>query len=1165
MKKNYDLRVHTHPTLKKLIMELKIVILIVLLSVTNIFASNTYSQTAKVTLNAENKTLEQVMDEIEQRSEFYFIFNQKQIDVERIVNIQVENKLIDEILPELFTGTDINYTVLDRKILLTTETIDDDFTILQSDPVLQQNIVTGTVTDASTGNPMPGVNIVLKGTTLGALTDVNGRYTLAVPEPQSAILVFSFIGFGSKEVPVTGKSIIDTTLEGIITGLEEVVVIGYGTMKKKDLTGSVASVKTEQLASEKPQNIQDILRGNVAGLAVGFNITAKGGGDIEIRGKNTLKTSSFPLIVLDGVIYPGDISDINPYDIESMEVLKDASSAAVFGAKAANGVILVTTKKGSIGKPIINFTSSVGISTIATMPELYGPYDFVAWRQDVMRSANYYNPNMSTKLYKFDNPENLPDGISMDMWMDGAVGDPSDIWLSRLGLLDIEKNNYRAGKSIDWADMVFQSGIRQDYNLSISGKKEEFNYYWSLGYNKNEAIIVGDEFATIRSRLNLDSKINNWLTLGLNSQYSNRDESSIPVSWSVISINSPWGSFYYDDGVTMRPYPTEDIGNSAANPLYSSAFQDRRVTYNTFINNLYAELRLPLGISYKITFAPRFEWYEYMNHQSALHEAWALFGGQADRRQQETFSWQVDNLIKWNKTINDIHQFDLTFLVNAEKFQSWENRMRIQGFSPTDILGYHSMTAGSNTTTVISSDDQYSTGDALMARMFYSLMSRYMLTLTVRQDGYSAFGLKHPRGIFPSAALGWVFSEENFLKNDILTFGKLRFSWGENGNREVGRYVALSDMGLSKYAYQTLAGTTTEKNILYINTMQNSDLRWEKTRAINLGVDFEIKNGLLGGSLEFYDQKTMDLLVDRSLPDITGVESVTSNLGQVDNKGFELNLNARIMNKVNLKWLTNFTFSLNRNKIVHLYGDMVDILDENGDVIGQKEGDDLTNRWFIGHAIDEIWDPVVIGIWQIGEEEEAAQYGQHPGDFRIKDVDNSGNINYLDHEFQGFKTPRFRWYLRNDFNIFKYFDFSFTMYSYWGHYDTFNSAKNKDKLYPDRSSSYITPYWTPEKPSNTWARIYSSDAGIVFSVYREKSFIRFDNLTLSFSVPNTLLNKVKISSLKLYGTIRNVGWWAPHWELTDPEKEKSSSWTVADADNYGPSPRYFTLGINLTL
>ena len=295
------------------------------------------------------------------------------------------------------------------------------------------------------------------------------------------------------------------------------------------------------------------------------------------------------------------------------------------------------------------------------------------------------------------------------------------------------------------------------------------------------------------------------------------------------------------------------------------------------------------------------------------------------------------------------------------------------------------------------------------------------------------------------------------------------------------------------------------------------------------------------------------LLIDRSIPSILGYSpsTVASNLGEVDNKGFELNLNSRIMDKSNFAWRTNFTFSLNRNEIVHLYGDMIDVLDDEGNVVGQKEADDIQNKWFIGHAVDEIWEPRILGVWQIGEEAQATRYGQNPGDFKLLDKDDNGKINNLDNEFLGFRRPRFQWNMSHEFKIYKSFDFTFDIYSYWGHQGTFNSAKNRDGSYPDRLNSYITPYWTPDNPLNDYARIFSSEGGAVFNVWRKKSFIRLENISLSYTFPRTLLFS-SINNLKLFATIRNVGYYAPEWRFWDPE-------------NNTPTPRYFTLGVNLTL
>ncbi len=1016
----------------------------------------------------------------------------------------------------------------------------------------QQLTVQGNVTDQE-GNKIPGVSVIVKGTTVGTLTDVNGNYSLNVPSREN-ILVFSFIGMQSQEIIIGSQTAINIVLSAGTIGLEEVIVIGYGTMKKKDLTGSVSSVKVDRLQNEKPQAVQDILRGNIAGLEVSLNTSAKGGGSIEIRGDNSLKTSSSPLIVVDGVIYPGAMEDINPYDIESIDVLKDASSTAVFGARSANGVILITTKKGKAGKPVINFSTSLGVATMGEMEHVWGPYEFVSWRQDVLRSMNWYSAPANTKLFLFDDPNKLPDGVSMAMWMDGKTGDPVDIWLSRLGMSTIEIANYKAGTFVNWEDKVYQKGLRQDYNVSISGKKDEVSYYWSVGYNNNKGIILGDQFKTIRSRLNLDANVTKWLTVGLNTQFSSRDESGIPAIWdgtNGVVGNSPWGSFYEDDGKTIR-YSSVDDPIGSQNPLYSRTFQDRLMTTYDIVNNLYGNIKLPFGITYQMTFAPRFQWFSNLNHSSAKHREWSAFGGSASREQSNTFSWQLDNLLKWSKTFNGIHTIDITLLANAEKFQSWQNYMYIEGFSPTDALGYHNMSAGKSATTSISSNDQYSTGDALMARGFYSLMNRYMLTLSIRRDGYSAFGLKNPRGTFPAAAFAWVFTDESFLKNDVF-YGKLRLSWGQNGNREIGRYDALSDMTTGKYPYMSLGGSLYEANQLYVNHMSNPNLKWEKTQSLNIGLDYSLWKGVVDGSFEIYRMRTLDLLVDRKLPDVVGFSSVTSNLGEVANSGFEAVVNARIIDKDKLTWRSSFNFYLNRNKVVHLYGDMVDVTDADGNVIGAKEADDITNGWFIGHALDQIWEPVILGIWQLGEEEQAKRYAQYPGDFKLKDVDDNGIINQLDFEFQGYRQPRFRISTRQEFTLLKSFDLSFSAYSAFGNYGDYSVAKGGGPAgKPERNSSYTVPYWTPENGQNDYARIRSYAGGANFTVWRSRSFIRLDNLALGYNMPVSLLEKAGVSNLRITASMHNPFVWAPQWKYWDPEYS-------------GPNPRFFTLGLNLTL
>lgn len=1013
----------------------------------------------------------------------------------------------------------------------------------------QTRKITGKISSSQDGSLLQGVSVNIKGTSNGTATDVKGEFAINAEKGQTITL--SFIGYKDKEIVVRNDENLTVSLDALPNVLNDVIVVGYGKLKRKDLTGAISSIKADRIENERPQSVQDILRGNVAGLSVGFAISAKGDASLEIRGDNGLKTSSTPLIVLDGVIYPGVLSDINPNDIESMDVLKDASSSAIFGSRAANGVVQITTKKGKANnsKAQININSSMGLAKMATLAKVHGPHEFISWRQDVVRTMNYYNTAVNQKLFIYDDPRSLSSNISLDQWRDGKTGDPLDIWLSRLGLSTLEMNNYKVGNSVNWEDVVYQNGARQDQNISVSGKRNEFSYYWSLGYNNNDGIVVGDKFKTLRSRINLDAKVTDWLNVGLNTQFSKRDESNINAVWGDVYRASPWGSLYNDNG-SLRLSPTDDLVGSK-NPIYDRSFLNRLVEFNTLINTLYANVKLPLGINYQMNFSPRFETYRFYNHQSAQHEEWKRFGGGAERQNSFIQSWQLDNIISWNKKFNKIHQVDVTLLVNAEKYQSWSDKMSTQGFSPTDALGYHNMGAGASTSNVVSSNDEFSTGDALMARLFYSFKDNYMITLSLRRDGYSAFGLDNPRAYFPAGALGWIFTEEKFLSNNILTYGKLRFSWGENGNRDIGRYDAFSDMGIGKYPYYTLGGVAYESNQLFVNRMSNPKLRWEKTRAMNVGMDFKIGKGFLDGSIEYYDMNTVDLLIDRKLPDIVGFSSVTTNLGQLQNKGFELNLNTRIMEKSNFKWVSSFNFSLNRNKIISLYGEKVDVLDASGKVIGQREADDITNRWFIGHSIDEIWGPKILGVWQLGQETESNKFGQLPGDFRLKDADNNGKINELDYEFQGFKKPRFQWNLRQEFDIYKNFSLSFSLYSYWGHKATYNIAKNSNG-FPERNNSYVSEYWTPENPSNDYSRIRSQAGGVNFDVWRSRSFIRLNNISLAYGVPANIINKARISSLKFFGTVRNTAFWAPQWNYWDPEVSE-------------PNPRVFTFGLNMTL
>ncbi|HTD93903.1 MAG TPA: SusC/RagA family TonB-linked outer membrane protein, partial [Chitinophagaceae bacterium] len=606
-----------------------------------------------------------------------------------------------------------------------------------------------------------------------------------------------------------------------------------------------------------------------------------------------------------------------------------------------------------------------------------------------------------------------------------------------------------------------------------------------------------------------------------------------------------------------RDSPNDDVGNNT-NPFLGYIYTNRLQKTNTLFGSLYAKGNLPYGFSYQVNFTPNFEFYRYFNGLSAKDFRYAARKGVATRTTQTSYNWQVDNLLMWNRTFGE-HKFDVTLLANAEKFQSWRSQMDNEGFDPNDKLSYHNI--GSGIKPVISSDDQVSTGDALMARLNYTFKQRYLLTASVRRDGYSAFGQGNPHATFPSMALGWVFTQENFAKNiSWLDFGKLRVSYGYNGNRDIGRYNALSDLSTGKYQYVKADGTVVLVSQLYVNRLQNPKLQWEKTSSFNVGFDFSVLKNSLGGSIEVYKKSTKDLLILRALPDVTGFSNVWDNLGQVNNQGIEVTLNSINMKKRNFTWSTIATFSLNRNKIVHLYGP-VDVIDPvTGKVTGQVERDDIANKWFIGHSIDEIWDLKVLGVWQQDEAAEAAKYGVAPGDFKVEDVNKDNKFSDADRQFLGYRTPKFQWSLRNEFTLFKHFDLSFQVYSIWGQKSDFNQAKN-NLGFIDRQNSYKLPYWTADNPINDYGRLFSSNGSAGFSVYRHTSFIRFNNLAIAYTLPEEITRKAGISSLKIYANVTNLGYYAPDWNYWDPEfRDRDADGNIT----IPPSPRYYTLGLNVT-
>ena len=1106
----------------------------------------------RISIHVESKTVKEILSKLEGKTKIKFTYSAEVIQAHRTTTLTASNQTVKQVLDSFLDPLQITYRISDNRVVLLPKPAGSESKADLPSAASVQRIdltVSGSVTDEKSEG-LPGVSIIIKGTQRGTITDADGKFTLNVDD-ENTVLVFSYVGFISEERQVGSKRILDVMLNTDSKSLDEVVVVGYGTSKKKDLTGAISSIKAENLSAQAPRNVQDLLRGNAPGLNIGIATDAKAEASYSIRGKGTLTASNDPLIVLNNVIFEGALADINPADIATIDVLKDASAAAVYGARSANGVIVITTKKGAKGKPIINFTTNTALAVSSSQPRILDQNGFLKFRQDYNQGRNSeaylaQYPQMFTSPFELNGVNQL-DWYNYDQKVPVANVSEDQLrtqWLSRLNFTTPEMENYFAGNITRWDKLVFQKAFQQDYNVSISSATDHISQYFSIGYTEREGIVTGDKYKNLRARINLEAKITPFLTVGANTQFATRNEGFLPADWGQMTMISPYGSDNLDDPTSnFRRRPT---GLDPVNPFYDNLYTDRVDRRQNVIATLFSKIQLPFGIEYNMNFSPYYNWYEYYNHYSSQGERWSAVGGTSTRTTSKRFNWQMDNIFRWSKQFGRIHRLDLTTLINAEKARIWGTTANASNYSPNDVLGYHAIQSG--TVATVSSEDTYQTGDALMGRAFYSLKDKYMLTASVRRDGYSAFGKKNPRAVFPSIALGWVFTQESFLASlGWLDYGKLRASWGENGNRSIGQYQALASMESGLRPYIDQSGKVYSTSQIYVTTMANHNLKWERSSSLNLGLDYGIFKSRINGSLEIYASRTNDLLVQRALPDITGYKSVMSNLGQVRNYGAELTVNADILQEGDFRWTATANVSTNRRKIASLYGDMVNVLDAAGNVVSQREADDPNNGWFIGQDPDRIWHYQRAGVWQLDEREQALRYGLQPGDFKYVDINNDGIMNNDDKVFQGYTTPRYRWSLRNEAD-YRGLRLSVMMYSNLGYYGSFQRAAN-NYAFPDRTSDYDFPRWTSTNPINDYARIGSKNIG---TNWVNRSFLRVENVTLSYSIPKNIIQKASIQKLLVSASIQNAGVLARQWKFWDPESGV-------------PTPRTFSLGLNITL
>lgn len=1055
----------------------------------------------------------------------------------------------------------------------------------------QQQTITGRVTD-SLGNGIVDVTIAAKGTTAIAKTNASGNFSIQASK--GVALRASHISYISREVMPDGKPLI-IVLQPVTNDLNNVVVIGYGTMKKKDLTGAITSIKPSKIADENPKTVQDIIRGT-PGVSVGFDPSAKGGGTIRIRGQRSVYTDgghNDPLLILDGMIFYGELSEINPDDIEQIDILKDASAAAIYGAKSANGVLIITTKKGKKGKPTVNLTTNFGLSDMSANRKVFGPEGYMKYRQDWYTSATYgvnsttgaYEPYISetatagkSGYYEMPTDEVLNKyGITIDEWRAYSVNtvDASDneIWAKRLGLQFTTLDNYLKGKSFDWYDHSFRTGFNQDYNLSVSGASDKMNYYFSAGYLSNQGVVMGDNYKAVRSNLKVDGKVTDWLDISANVNFQDRSDGNIAVNWgSQIINNSPFAAYKDDDGnLEVHPMGDEMTASKGYNFDFNKQYMKLERGYTVLNTILSAKVKLPFNIKYSFNVSPRYQWYYNRYFESAEHPDWLPINRGVDRNWGKRFDWSLNNTLSWEKTFAEKHKLNITLVQEAEERKYWSDVINARNILPSDALGYHETSTGDPLYSSFNTDDSHETADGMLGRLFYSYDDRYMLTASVRRDGYSAFGTSNPRATFFSAALAWTFTNERFFKWSPLSNGKLRLSYGQNGNRSLANpYIALANLanGATTQGYVDASGSYIQYYYLRIDRMANPHLQWEKTAAYNVGLDLAFLNNRITTTLDYYYMPTSDMIMSQSLPDFSGFTSITTNLGEVLNKGFELSVNTQNIKTSNFSWNSNFGFSVFKNTVKHLYYRYEDVLDATGKVVSTKESDDISNGWFIGKPISAIWNYRVTGIWQVDEAAEAAKYGQRPGDPKVAnnytedDIKNADGTttpvyNNKDKEFLGQTTAPIMWSLRNDFT-YKNFNFSFNIYSSWGGKSLSTAYMNQDNsvsLVTYNANTYEKNYWTLDHPNDFFGRLDARGPSGVSAPNRvfDRSFIRLDNLTIGYTMPHKLISHAGIENFKLYATVRNLAVW-----------KKDKNWNYWDIETGDIAPRIYTLGLNVT-
>lgn len=981
----------------------------------------------------------------------------------------------------------------------------------------QQDLIkiTGKVIDSS-GESLIGVNVRVKNGSAGTITNIDGGYTLQAPP--ASTLIFTYIGYANVEVKANSPAAKNVTMIESGQTLDEVVVVGYGSVRKKDLTGGLAVVGKEKLEMTSTANLMDRLVGQVAGLNITASNAAPGQDQtLLIRGENSLSAKNDPLIVLDGIPYSGSLVDLDPNIIDNLSVLKDASAVAIYGSRGSNGVILIQTKRGSLGKAHVTYKGQVGMAEPMQRIQVMGPNEFIRLKQDIGRLRFNY------------------------------TGDELDPMAGNI-ISQTEKQGYASGVTHDWQDYVFQTGFTMDHQLSISGGTESTKYMAAISHLNQEGVVHNSNLTRTNISVNVDQTFNKWLTIGVGSQFIQKESGGITPNLEHAIKQSPYGKYKDDAGY----YVSEPMEYSVfANPMRNVNALEDKPSRNFFLN-AYANILLPVkGLSFRTNFG-----YNYRSNFTGTYygrdtedgkETPGKIGGKASISNEHYNDYTWENILRYEREIG-AHRFDVTGLFSMQETYKSTSKQTGEGFV-TDDTKYHMMgTAERNQT--VSSGISETAMLSYMGRLNYVFKDKYMATLTGRSDGASVFGKNNKYAFFPSAALAWHIGEEKFIKEkaEWVDMLKIRASYGSNGNQAITSYRTLDRLYSSvKYIWGD-GGAYANTAYLATDGIGNPNLKWETTYTANLGIDFQVLKGRLGGTIELYVANTHDLLMKRKVPIMNGYGDIFDNIGQTQNKGIEITLNSQNIRTADFTWSTDFNFSLNRDKIVELRGD------------GK---DDTDNKWFIDKPLRVIYDYNVVGIWQQGDEyfstdangnKKEIQTGAKPGDAKLEDVNGDGYID-SDHDKKviGSKSPDFTMSMGNRFT-YKNFSMSFLLNGVFGMWRDDNVANIGS--WTNGKGNYIhgIKYWTPETPD---ADVVSPGyvAVIPHGYYKKMSYVQIKNITLGYRMSKNLVKKVGLSGIDMNVSVNNLHTFSNMRQLLNYDNTWMASY---------PTARSYMFGLNLT-